>query len=284
MGSGPTSDGTGGRWGLAAEQAPEPPRPAPALGLRAGVDGAPFPPQTGSRKEKHHGVPYRGLGPGLMTRGTLLVLGALIGIAVALPRGQGPGDAAAENLPPLRLAEPGARRGTWGLRPGSKVYCLSHPDLGTGRVVEVKRASRVAFGSSILTLDEDEMRHAAPPQPPADPAAETAAGSPGETPSVGSRSNAPMFPPVSRVTCPSRPELGQGIVIKTTSVFTVEYETGTRIQTDKEIRPALGGPGRIPPHHPEADLTVSKLGRHSRPHEEARFGRRERSHGKARAV
>jgi hypothetical protein len=79
----------------------------------------------------------------IMTRGTLLVLAALIGTAVALPRGQGPGDAAAENPLPLRVAEPGVRDGAWGLRPGSRVYCLSHPDLGLGTVVEDKRATRV---------------------------------------------------------------------------------------------------------------------------------------------
>jgi hypothetical protein len=176
----------------------------------------------------------------IMTRGTLLLLGALIAIVIALPRGPGPGDAAAEYPSALRLAEPGAREGTWGLRPGSRVYCLPHPDLGTGTVVEVRRTARVAFGSSIVTMDEAEMRHADPLRPPEDPAAEAAAGTPGETPPVGSRNDAPMFPLVSRVTCPSRPELGHGIVIKTTSIFTVEYETGTRIQADDEIRPAPG--------------------------------------------
>jgi hypothetical protein len=186
----------------------------------------------------------------IMTRGMLVVLCVLTGAAVALPRGQRPGDAAAENPPPLRLAEPGARRGTWGLRPGSKVYCLSHPDLGTGTVVEVRRSAHVAFGSRVLTLDEAEMRHADPPRPPGDPAAEIAAGSPGETFPVGSRINAPKFPLPSRVTCPSRPELGNGIVIKTKSVFTVQYETGTRIQADDEIRPALAGPGLILPLPP----------------------------------
>jgi hypothetical protein len=119
--------------------------------------------------------------------------------------------------------------------------------------VEVKRAARGAFGSRILTLDEAEMRHADPPQPPEDPAAETAAGSPGEMPSVGSLTDAPTFPPVSRVTCPSRPELWHGIVIKITSVLTVKYETGTRIQTDEEIRPALGGA--------RADSTLPPCGR-----------------------
>jgi hypothetical protein len=176
----------------------------------------------------------------VMTRGTLLALGALIGTAVALPRAQGPGDAA-ERPAPLRLAEPGAREGTLGLRPGSRVYGLSHPELGTGTVVKVRRAARVDFGSRIVTLDVAEMRHADPRHPPEATTAETAAGLPGEAPPLGNRTDAPMFPLVSRVTCPSRTELGHGIVIKITSVFTVEYETGTRIQTDEEIRPALGG-------------------------------------------
>ena len=45
-----------GRWGLAAKQIPHRPGQAPALGLRAGIDGVFILSQTTFRKEKHHVV------------------------------------------------------------------------------------------------------------------------------------------------------------------------------------------------------------------------------------
>lgn len=179
----------------------------------------------------------------IMTRGTLLVLGALIGTAVALPRGQGPGDAAAEYPLPPRVGEPGVRDGTWGLDPGSTVYCLAHPDLGIGTVVEKKRAARVAFGSRLLTLDEAELRHADPLQPNGDPAAEILAGSPGGTTSADRFTGDPGFAPFSRVTCPSRPEIGHGLIVKNMQIFNIVYRSLVMIQTDEEIRPSRSGVG-----------------------------------------
>jgi hypothetical protein len=190
-----------------------------------------------------------------MTRGTFLLLCLSIGIAVALPRVQGPGDPAAEGAMPFRAVEPGYREGTWGLSPGSRVTSLSEPELGPGTVVEIKTAARVFFGSNDLLMETTELLSAESSRLDVDPASKAATDSREESPSILGPTLVADFPQFSRVICPARPELGCGMVAKKARIFTVRYASGTQTQTDVQIRPALReapAPPAAEPHRPES--------------------------------
>src|SRR5262249_15267432 len=81
----------------------------------------------------------------VLTRGTWFALCALIEVVAAVALRQGPGGAEVEepsSRPRIGQAassadhdSPGIREGALGLGVGSRVYCLGHPDLGTGTVI-----------------------------------------------------------------------------------------------------------------------------------------------------
>src|SRR5262249_27948779 len=134
---------------------------------------------------------------------------------------------------------PGIREGTLGVGVGSLVYCLGHPDLGTGTVAGVNGLqARVWFEPGELALPQAEIQLAEPVPPDEPRAAPGAGGSPGEHPFDRAAPRAPRIFPNTAVVCPSRPELGRGFLLSLHRVFTVRYDSGLRTQTDEEIRPA----------------------------------------------
>jgi hypothetical protein len=174
----------------------------------------------------------------------LLALLILVGVVTALVYYQGPDAAAVGDLasprtlrtsaPPSRRQSQGLREGTLGLVVGSRVMCLSDPELGEGTVVEdVGLLAHVIFESTQATLPVAEIQ-------PADTGIED-----GRSVDTNARGPLPREAPRGRpiipgnsVVCPARPGLGTGMLESLKHTFIVSYESGLRTQTDDEVRPA----------------------------------------------
>lgn len=192
------------------------------------------------------------LRPGRRVRVTLITPGILLAAAaVALaflyPVRHPAADPAESSPRHYRPEGPGARAGTIGLRLGSRVFSLKHPELGTGTVTDLRYPARVDFDSGEVALDLKELRLYIPEDEPAEkPAGRvTAPGSADRTPVSIDDGLEPGNFLRHYVVCPGRPQLGHGIVREVTTVYTVNYPSGTRVQTDQEVRHAAPPQGPV---------------------------------------
>jgi hypothetical protein len=111
--------------------------------------------------------------------------------------------------------------------------------LGSGVIVEeIAPKVRVRFASGELTMMAEEIQSADATDLDGPWGESDALGPPHDVMSSRADPSARNLCLGNPVICPSRPDLGLGVLSSRHRVYRVKYDSGLRTQTDVEIRPA----------------------------------------------